>query len=369
MEINYKKIRPEQIVEVFEKNNVYFDRDIRIAALRKVLLTKYETEKKELEEKKETNSSEMSIKEFIRLNRLENYNTLSEFQLENDHEYYNDKALTNEYLQLFWDKVSAHIQTLSNSDAVFEDLHNLEQSEVKVQNVFDYNQVFRLRVLDPSDYFDGIHLVESVRHFNDTSVATEIRLLSNKYNIFIPKYWTKSDLQKRLKKELKLKGELTPSMIVKIDSSSVKKLKELLEQFNIDSKSHITKTDMIDIIIKNVDKNKVTEIAQEKEVEIDVPDEVVPVEEVKEEVQEEVIPVVKEEVVVVQNPQNEELMKIIIQNQEIIMKQFEQMNVEKVSQQQQETPMFTKTFNIVLLVLISIVSIIWIIYGINFLTN
>ena len=369
MEINYKKIRPEQIEEVFEKNNVYFDRDIRIEALRKVLLTKYETEKKELEEKKETNSSEMSIKEFIRLNRLENYNTLSEFQLENDHEYYNDKALTNEYLQLFWDKVSAHIQTLSNSDAVFEDLHNLEQSEVKVQNVFDYNQVFRLRVLDPSDYFDGIHLVESVRHFNDTSVATEIRLLSNKYNIFIPKYWTKSDLQKRLKKELKLKGELTPSMIVKIDSSSVKKLKELLEQFNIDSKSHITKTDMIDIIIKNVDKNKVTEIAQEKEVEIDVPDEVVPVEEVKEEVQEEVIPVVKEEVVVVQNPQNEELMKIIIQNQEIIMKQFEQMNVEKVSQQQQETPMFTKTFNIVLLVLISIVSIIWIIYGINFLTN
>ena len=85
--------------------------------------------------------------------------------------------------------------------------------------------------------------------------------------------------------------------------------------------------------------------------------------------QEEVIPVVKEEVVVVQNPQNEELMKIIIQNQEIIMKQFEQMNVEKVSQQQQETPMFTKTFNIVLLVLISIVSIIWIIYGINFLAN
>ena len=51
MEINYKKIRPEQIVEVFEKNNVYFDRDIRIAALRKALLTKYETEKKELEEK------------------------------------------------------------------------------------------------------------------------------------------------------------------------------------------------------------------------------------------------------------------------------------------------------------------------------
>ena len=53
MEINYKKIRPEQIVEVFEKNNVYFDRDIRIAALRKVLLTKYETEKKELEESEE----------------------------------------------------------------------------------------------------------------------------------------------------------------------------------------------------------------------------------------------------------------------------------------------------------------------------
>jgi len=365
MEINYKKIRPEQIEEVFEKNNVYFDRDIRIEALRKVLLTKYETEKKELEEKKETNSSEMSIKEFIRLNRLENYNTLSEFQLENDHEYYNDKALTNEYLQLFWDKVSAHIQTLSNSDAVFEDLHSLEQSEVKVRNVFDYNQVFRLRVLDPSDYFDGIHLVESVRHFNDTSVATEIRLLSNKYNIFIPKYWTKSDLQKRLKKELKLKGELTPSMIVKIDSSSVKKLKELLEQFNIDSKSHITKTDMIDIIIKNVDKNKVTEVAQEKEVEIDVPDEVVAAEKVKEEIKEEVVPVAKEEVVVVQNLQNEELMKIIIQNQEIIMKQYEMMN----KKDQPETATFTRVFNIVLLVLVVIVSIIWIIYGINFLTS
>jgi len=365
MEINYKKIRPEQIVEVFEKNNVYFDRDIRIAALRKALLTKYEIEKKELEEKKETNSSEMSIKEFIRLNRLENYNALSEFQLENDHAYYNDETLIEEYLQLFWDNVSTHIQTLSNSDVVFEDLNNLEQADVNVNSVFDYNQVFRLRVLDPSDYFDGIHLVESVRHFNDTSVATEIRLLSDKYNIFIPKYWTKSDLQKRLKKKLKLKGELTPSMIVKIDSSSVKKLKELLEEFNIDSKSHITKTDMIDIIIKNVDKNKVTEIAQEKEVEIDVPDEVETVEEIKEEVQEEVIPVVKEEVVVVQNPQNEELMKIIIQNQEIIMKQYEMMNRED----QKETPTFTRVFNIVLLVLVVIVSIIWIIYGINFLAN
>lgn len=364
--INYNQLSPEQLVEVFEKHNVYFDRQLRIEALRVVLASKYEVEKKELEKKKEENSSEMSIKEFIRLNRLDNYSSLSEFQLENDVAYYQDHGMIDYYLRLFWEKVAIHIQSLSNAETVFNEIDGLEQSEVEVKSVYDYNQAFRKRVLDPADFFDGIHLVESVRHFNDTSVATEIRLLSEKYSIYIPKYWTKSDLVLRIKKALKRKGKLTEQMIAKIDSSSVKALKALLEEYNEDEKSHITKTDMIDIIIKNVDKNKVSEIAQVEEIIVDEPDVEEVIEEPVKEETVEVVPSVVEQTPVLVNPQNEELMKIIIQNQEIIMKQFEEMNKEAV---EQTTPLITKVFNITLLVLIVIVTIIWIVYGINFLGN
>jgi hypothetical protein len=171
----------------------------------------------------------------------------------------------------------------------------------------------------------------------------------------------------RLKKALKVKNELTKQMVDKIDSSSLKDLKILLEKYNLDSKTHITKTDMIEIIIKNVDKNKVSEIAKVEEIIIDEPNEVVPVVEEVAPVVEEVVapaPVVVQEVVA--NPQNEDLMKIIIQNQEIIMKQYEMMN----QNDKEDSPnTYTKVFNIILVVLIVIVSIIWILYGVNFLSN
>lgn len=359
--INYSQITPEQLLEVFENNNVYFDRALRIAALRKVIETKYSSEKKELEKMKAEKSNEMSIKEFIRLNRLESSSTLSEYQLEADYQYYDDKNINDLYLNLLWDKLAMHILSLDNAEAIFDDIDNLEKSDYTMKNVCKYNQVFYKRVLDENDFFDGIHLVDAVRHFNETSVAIEIRKLSEKYMLDIPKYWKKKDLQLRIKRELKVRQELTAEITETINTSSVKKLQVLCEELNIDPKLHITKTDMIDMIIKNVDKNKVSEVAKIVEVVIEDPVvEEVPVVEVVEEV---VVPEVVEVPVVLENGKDyEDLLKQIIANQGIIIKQNEEANKYQPTEQSNQ---LNKIFNYIVITLIVIVALIWIIYGIG----
>lgn len=357
---NYTQLNPKQIVAVFEKNNVYFKRELRMSVLRKVIEAKYIEEKIKLEKLRDESLNSISITDSIRINRLRNYRTLSEFQLENDFRYYNDKNLINLYLKLFWDNMSTYIRTLSNSDVIFEGLEKLEEQTVVIKSVCDYNRYFSKRILDEENYFDGIHLVDAVRHFNQTSLAVEIKKLSEKYVIDIPKYWTKKDLQLRLKKALKAKYELTPKMIENIDGSNVNKLKDLLEQHHIDSKLHITKTDMINIIIKNVDKNKVSEISRIEEaesVEINMEES-----KLKKEKKNTISEIVNDPVVVGQNADYEKLLTTIILNQETLIKYSIEISKNNVDERNFK---FSKIFNIIIFVLIVVVAMIWIIYGIK----
>ena len=118
--ILFKRITPALLLEVFENNNIYFDRVERISVLRKGLESNYLSEKAELQKLKEENPNEMGIKQHIRLNRLENYMSLSEFQLENDYDYYNDKEANETYLTLFWKNMVLKIIQTENSDAIFD---------------------------------------------------------------------------------------------------------------------------------------------------------------------------------------------------------------------------------------------------------
>lgn len=365
--INYNQLDPKRLDEVFEKNNFCFTRQLRISVLKKVLEEKYTNEKKELEKMKVESANSLTIKESIRLYRLNHLKSLSEFQLENDFVHYNDKVLVDSYLKAFWDELSKYIQTLGHADTIFEEIEKLGKQEVSVRNVCDYNNNFAKRVIDESDCFDGIRLVDAVKHFNDTSGANEITDLSKKYGLSIPKYWRKNDLQLRLKSALEAKNELSAEMIEKIDASSIKKLTVLLDENNVDSKLHLTKADMIDIIIRTVDKDKVTSCARTVKPELEkVVKEVIIQKERR--VQEErrknrrnAAPnVIVTPVVVDKAKDYEELLKTIISNQEIMIEQ----NKESLNKTVEfKSHGLSKTFNIVILILIISVVVFWILWG------
>jgi len=357
--IDFTNLSPETLVEVFKKHQVTFPRSLRVEVLLTLLEPKYIEERNKIEKQKEEAESTMNIKDFIRLNRLVQYNSLSEFQLENDFTYYDDVNLNKLYFNTLWDKFVKHLELHPYCDDVFQEIEQLEiEDDLKMLSVFEYNKAFASIITDEDDYFDGIHLVESVRHFNDSSVATEIKQLGNKYDITIPKYWTKADLQARLKKELKLNKLFTKELETKIDESSTKITRGMLDDLKVDSKLHITKTDMINIIIKNVDKNKVSEISK-KELAEEIA--IAEITEVIEPVIEKVIeePVVSDvvEALVVQNTPGVDytnMLQQIIDNQNILIEQTT--NKEMTS--------MDKVFNYIVIGLIIVVVLIWLIYGI-----
>lgn len=355
--INFTNISPETLVEVFKKHQVTFPRKLRVDVLLSLIEPKYIDERNKIQKQKEEDESSMNIKAFIRLNRLMNYNNLSEFQLENDYDYYKDVNLNTLYFSTLWDRFVKHLDEHPYHDEVFKDIEELEKEEdLKMLSVFKYNKVFASIITDDDDYFDGIHLVESVKHFNDSSVATEIKQLGDKYDISIPKYWTKADLQARLKKELKLKKMFTKELETKIDESSTKITRGMLDDLKVDSKLHITKTDMINIIIKNVDKNKVSEISK-KELEEELA--IAEVSEVSEPVvaivETKVPEVVKE--IVTQNTTGidySNMLQQIIDNQKILIEQTSKKEISNMD----------KVFNYIVIGLIVIVVLIWMIFGI-----
>ncbi|MFA6800564.1 MAG: hypothetical protein WCR19_00490 [Acholeplasmataceae bacterium] len=214
-------------------------------------------------------------------------------------------------MELFWKKLTNYIQTLDNADAIFNDIEKLEKQNVVIKSVCDYNRYFSSRVLDDENCFDGIRLEKAVSHFNQTSLATEIKKIGEKYRIETPSHWIKEDLQTRLRQGLKAKHELTPELSEKINNISIRELKGLLVKNNMNSKMHITKEDLIEIIIKSVDKNKVSEVSKFED--IDNEDIVVETKPSKDEVKI-FMPEDKKEKEVVDNMDYRELLKTIIAN-------------------------------------------------------
>ncbi len=357
--IKFMKLDPEAILEVFKKHQVTFPRSLRIKVLSESIESKYVEEKMLLLKQEKESVNSMSIKDYIRLSRVNQYNKLSEFQLENDYEYYNDSNLNKVYFSALWDKSISHLENHPYIVEVFKDLELLETTENKEEyTVYKYNLAFSAIITDEDDYFDGIHLGESVTHFDTSSVATEIRKLGEKYKIEIPKYWTKSDMQEKLRRELKIRKMYDDDYEVRIQIASKKVVCSMLDDLKVDSKMHITKSDMINIIIKNVDKNKISEISikeMKEESQIEEPVSVVnePIPVVVEPVPEvvEVEKFVERRTGNISNKDYTYLLQQIIDNQEVLM---ERSGIKKHTK-------LERVFNYIVTFLIVIVVILWII--------
>jgi hypothetical protein len=356
------KIAPEKLLEVFVRHQVTFPRSIRIKVLSELIESKYIEEKKRLLDQEKAEPNSMSIKEYIRLSRLNQYSILSEFQLENDYDYYNDANLNKVYFINLWDEFVSHLENHPYVAEVFKDLELLDSNEnLEDLSVYEYNLAFASVITDEDDYFDGIHLGSSVKHFDTTSVANEIKKLGEKYSIEIPKYWTKTDMQDKLRRELKIRKMYDEDYELKIQVASKKVVCTMLDDLKVDSKMHITKADMINIIIKNVDKNKISEIsikemAEEAEIEEPKQEAVEPIPVVIEKSPE--VVEVKEVIREVENNESHKdytyLLQQIIDNQEILMERSGHKKLTALE----------RVFNYIVAFLIILVVILWVVFAI-----
>jgi len=359
--IKFTKIAPEKLLEIFKKHQVTFPRSLRIKVLAELIEPKYIEEKAKLISQEKESVNSMSINDYIRLSRLNQYNKLSEFQLENDYGYYNDANLNKVYFSTLWDEFVKHLENHPYVVEVFKDLELLNQTEDLVEfNVYKYNLAFSSIITDEDDYFDGIHLGESVKHFDASSVANEIKKLGEKYDIEIPKYWTKLDMQAKLRRELKIRKMYNDDYEEKIQAASKKVVCSMLDDLKVDSKMHITKSDMINIIIKNVDKNKISEISlKEMAEESEIGETTAKIEEtpVVEEPKPEILAVENVVKSVALNDNQIDytyLLQQIIDKQEIIMER----SIAK------KTTMLERVFNYIVALLIILVVILWVVFAI-----
>lgn len=348
--INFTNLDPKAILVIFLKHQVTFPRDLRIKVLLDLIEPKYIEEKLKLEKQEKESVNSMTIKDYIRLNRLNQYSTLSEFQLENDYDYYNDLNLNQVYFNTLWDEYIKYLEDHPHMEKVMKDIELLEVDENRQPlSVYKYNLEFSSIITDDDNCFDGIHLEESVRHFDTSSVANEIKKLGEKYDIIIPKYWTKLDMQDKLRKELKSRKMYNDEYESKIQEASKKVICSMLDDINADSKLHITKADMINIIIKNVDINKVSEISVKEMTE-----------EIEEVEQSPKVIEVEKTVEAISVPDNKQvdytnLLQEIIHNQEIIISQTND----------KKSTTLDKVFNFIVIILVILVVILWVFYAIE----
>ncbi len=332
MKSNYEKylyVDPRQVKDIFEEHKLQIPRDLRVKALKEVISPVLNEEFRKLKEKEETTGKLLSLGESSRLLRVSYPDHLSEFQLEAEYESLKRPELKKKYLLILWESMLSYLSEM-NGEGIIDQINNL-QEDISVFNelcIPDYNMVFHDIFRDEEGYSDGLHHSEYRTYLYRSTNIKELRKIGDKYDLDIPKYFTKDDLKVRLYELLDKLGLLTNEMKEEIEGYGVKKIKEKLAENGGNSRSHLTKEEIVEYILEN---NHQLKYFYEKPVEEDVygleEDKVEVVEEVKEEKQEEVVAPLRTENVVVDFTELKEELQACKEQQAEILKELKELQL------------------------------------------
>lgn len=250
--ILFCKQDPMYLLEVFEKYNVEFKRSMRVDSLLKEIRNRLISERKSLKLEEKETKKKLSITKMKRVTRLSYPNHLSELQLELEYDLLRDEELNKNYLISLFTKINTILSKNLHYDDIINELKSKDSGEVfKIFSIVEYNNTLFPIFKDDFEHCDGLHYKEYRTYLYHSTNIDELYLLGKKYGLTIPKYFSKSELKKRLEVGLNDKGLLTNELQLEIDKANAKKIRELLEQYDLPSKSYLSKEEVIEYILKH----------------------------------------------------------------------------------------------------------------------
>lgn len=247
-----------QLANFLKEFPLTFDRQERMAMLKQLLDGSISKEKNALLQRFETAANLMKLEELMRLSHLRMYDKYTEFQLETTLYQKNDKELNRSFvvnvIAFLFSKLEEKFGS-SFTDSV--EKATIPTSELGM-DARSLNRALDDRFYDKQDQFDGVtHNQFRSSLFAGSTIPT-LKNLAEKYNLKIPAYIAKEEVQRRLRKALKDGNQWTAEKDKTIESSSLRALIELGQQWQLNAKTYMTKEEMIEYILEHAESSKAT---------------------------------------------------------------------------------------------------------------
>ena len=281
----------DQIKTFFIQIGLKIPRELRMFVLRETLREKVI----------ETRKSRLTLADELNY-RLSWYTEFTESQLENLLVFFEDPKIEREFLEDFWTDLisylvekevsSKHLKTLLDDSITFVKKHGLELPDMKT-----YNRDLKDLFFDSFGRIDGLAPAKFRPVLYKSSTLSEIRELGTKYEVDVPRRLKKTELADIIIKELKDRGQHTDKLEGEIRSMSVLVMQRFAIDHDIKASTELKKEEIIEYILANAKETKETYFVPESQSVYDKE-----VEEVAEDLDEIQIPVPIVEVPVEEEP-------------------------------------------------------------------
>jgi len=249
----------DQIKTFFIQIGLKIPRELRMFVLRETLREKVI----------ETRKSRLTLADELNY-RLSWYTEFTESQLENLLVFFEDPKIEREFLEDFWTDLisylvekevsSKHLKTLLDDSITFVKKHGLELPDMKT-----YNRDLKDLFFDSFGRIDGLAPAKFRPVLYKSSTLSEIRELGTKYEVDVPRRLKKTELADIIIKELKDRGQHTDKLEGEIRSMSVLVMQRFAIDHDIKASTELKKEEIIEYILANAKETKETYFVPESQ--------------------------------------------------------------------------------------------------------
>lgn len=249
----------DQIKTFFIEIGLKVPRELRMFVLREILREKVI----------ETRKSRLTLADELNY-RLSWYTEFTETQLENLLIFFDDPKIERDFLEDFWTDLIAymvekevspkHLKTLLDDSITFVKKYGLELPDMKTFNR-DLKDIF----FDSFGRIDGLAPAKFRPVLYKSSTLSEIRDLGTKYEVDVPRRLKKTELADIIIKELKDRGQHTEKLEGEIRSMSVLVMQRFAIDHDIKASTELKKEEIIEYILANAKETKETYFVPESQ--------------------------------------------------------------------------------------------------------
>lgn len=312
----------DQIKTFFIEIGLKIPRELRMFVLRETLRAKVI----------ETRKSRLTLADELNY-RLSWYTEFTETQLENLLIFFDDHKVEKDFLEDFWtDLISYMVEkevTSKNLKILLDDsIAYVKKHGLELPNMKTFNREIKDIFYDSFGRIDGLAPAKFRPVLYKSSTLSEVRDLGSKYDVDVPRRLKKTELADIIIKELKDRGQHTEKLEGEIRSMSVLVMQRFAIDHDIKASTELKKEEIIEYILANAKETKETYFVPESQEVYEKE-----VEEIAEHLDKEPVrkeEIVEEETVVIPVPEAEEVVEPEPEVEEVVEQEKVEEKIEPV---------------------------------------
>lgn len=239
-----------QMNAFFKEINLSIPRELRMFVLREVLREKVI----------ETRKSRLTLADELNY-RLSWFTEFTETQLENLLIFFDDPKLDKMYLEELWTDLLSYIveKQVNPRDIkkiVDSSINHVKAVGLELPNIKTFNRDIKYLFFDSFGRIDGLPPQKFRPVLYKSSTLSEIRDLGLKFDVEVPRRLKKTELADIIIKELIDNGQYTPELEVKIRGMSVLVMQRFAIDHDIKASTELKKEEIIEYILANSKETK-----------------------------------------------------------------------------------------------------------------